>query len=292
MSTYSSFEKGMRMARNQINKLKALAVYLCALPLLATGACEMASGPTSPSSVPQRSSTAAHLTQVGTFESNFGEGETFPGEEGEVGSGGAEQNEGEPCARSPGFYCQNQTGKNPNMSEEEFEKFAAEAAVLLGSVEELDTMEEVAAAVCDTSDQLLRQLATLALNVVSGRLSLLDPHANLDFPTVNDVLMHGLAVADGTLEVTKDERKEVKRMLEQVNLNVSVNEGEECEVDEQDEQVDETPTGEAPTCAVFDPFKPNKVLVCHKGKNTLSISVSAWPAHYAHGDTCGPCGGE
>ncbi len=32
-----------------------------------------------------------------------------------------------------------------------------------------------------------------------------------------------------------------------------------------------------------------KVTICHKGKNTLSISVDAWPAHAAHGDTLGAC---
>jgi hypothetical protein len=33
-----------------------------------------------------------------------------------------------------------------------------------------------------------------------------------------------------------------------------------------------------------------KVTICHKGKNTLTISVDAWPAHEAHGDTLGACG--
>lgn len=32
-----------------------------------------------------------------------------------------------------------------------------------------------------------------------------------------------------------------------------------------------------------------KVQVCHKGKKTISISKSAWPAHQRHGDTLGPC---
>ncbi len=33
-----------------------------------------------------------------------------------------------------------------------------------------------------------------------------------------------------------------------------------------------------------------KVTICHKQKNTLSIGASAWPAHMAHGDTLGACG--
>jgi uncharacterized membrane protein YgcG len=32
-----------------------------------------------------------------------------------------------------------------------------------------------------------------------------------------------------------------------------------------------------------------KVTICHKGKNTLTISVKAWPAHQRHGDTLGKC---
>jgi hypothetical protein len=33
-----------------------------------------------------------------------------------------------------------------------------------------------------------------------------------------------------------------------------------------------------------------KVTICHKG-NTISVGVSAWPAHMAHGDTLGACAG-
>ena len=32
-----------------------------------------------------------------------------------------------------------------------------------------------------------------------------------------------------------------------------------------------------------------KVTICHKGKNTIRISVRAWPAHKRHGDTEGSC---
>jgi hypothetical protein len=31
------------------------------------------------------------------------------------------------------------------------------------------------------------------------------------------------------------------------------------------------------------------VTVCHKGKNTLTVSVNAWPAHEAHGDARAAC---
>ena len=32
-----------------------------------------------------------------------------------------------------------------------------------------------------------------------------------------------------------------------------------------------------------------KITICHKKKNTITISVDAWPAHQAHGDTMGAC---
>jgi microcystin-dependent protein len=32
-----------------------------------------------------------------------------------------------------------------------------------------------------------------------------------------------------------------------------------------------------------------KVTICHKGKNTITISKKALPAHLRHGDTVGPC---
>ncbi len=46
------------------------------------------------------------------------------------------------------------------------------------------------------------------------------------------------------------------------------------------------PTDVPPT----DPPPPTEetMVICHKG-NTITISVSAWPAHEAHGDTIGPC---
>ena len=65
------------------------------------------------------------------------------------------------------------------MSAEEFQTFAVDAVWLLdnyGGVNELRTPERVASAVCDTSDQLIRNLATLALNsrpVESARLILI-----------------------------------------------------------------------------------------------------------------------
>jgi hypothetical protein len=39
-----------------------------------------------------------------------------------------------------------------------------------------------------------------------------------------------------------------------------------------------------------DDIDGEKVTICHKGKNT--ITISAWPAHMAHGDTEGACGSD
>jgi hypothetical protein len=33
----------------------------------------------------------------------------------------------------------------------------------------------------------------------------------------------------------------------------------------------------------------SKVVVCHKSKVTIRVSVNAWPAHQAHGDVQGAC---
>ena len=52
---------------------------------------------------------------------------------------------------------------------------------------------------------------------------------------------------------------------------------------------EETERDDAPSsCNVFDPAKPGKILICHKGK-TLSVGADAWAGHAGHGDSCGPC---
>jgi len=37
------------------------------------------------------------------------------------------------------------------------------------------------------------------------------------------------------------------------------------------------------------PREEKKVTLCHKGRNTLTVAEPAAAAHYAHGDTPGPC---
>ena len=62
---------------------------------------------------------------------------------------------------------------------------------------------------------------------------------------------------------------------------------------QEEEQEDDGPTDvsdrNVPECSSPDPKNSNKILVCHKDKKTLSISKSAWPAHYGHGDSCDKC---
>jgi hypothetical protein len=38
-----------------------------------------------------------------------------------------------------------------------------------------------------------------------------------------------------------------------------------------------------------DTCEHGKVIICHKGMKTNSVSASAIPAHLAHGDTLGAC---
>lgn len=38
-----------------------------------------------------------------------------------------------------------------------------------------------------------------------------------------------------------------------------------------------------------NPHNEGKVTICHKGKNTITVSQNAVNAHLAHGDTMGPC---
>jgi len=51
-------------------------------------------------------------------------------------------------------------------------------------------------------------------------------------------------------------------------------------------------SGSATTTATITDVPPptgDKVSICHKGKNTISVNVAAVKAHLGHGDTLGPC---
>jgi hypothetical protein len=175
------------------------------------------------------------------------------------------------CARGAGFWCQNQDGKNPNLPADEFTLLAEEAAKLLVdtaktlgvSFPQLDG-GDIADAVCNTGDQLLRQLATLALNLTAGLVE--------DEEAAMEALEEAILVASD-MSSTRNERNEIKDVLEEIN---------ECEEDDESEDQDDVPTN----CPVDD---KGKITICHKEKNTITISPNAWPAHQAHGDSCGPC---
>jgi len=281
-SQHSHSEKSLSGGVPMIRWIKTISILATVVLLSSTLACDSKNSPSSPSVLPPPASGPASYTTAGgsafhEFD-ELGEEEDNSSDDSTVSADPEDS-----CARGPGFYCQNQDGKNSNMSAEEFQQFAEGAAQRLSTVDELDDPAEVADAVCDTSDQLIRNLATLALNLESGRV--------LDTAAVGDAFAYAVDVANGHIVVTAEERKEVKRMLEQIN------EGEECEVDDDgddDDDDDDDPIdpGSAPACNASDSAKPNKILVCHKQKKTLSISPNAWPAHWGHGDNCGACVGS
>jgi hypothetical protein len=49
------------------------------------------------------------------------------------------------------------------------------------------------------------------------------------------------------------------------------------------------PTPTATPTATPTPTLSEKVTVCHKGKNLISLPANAVPGHLAHGDTLGAC---
>jgi len=191
------------------------------------------------------------------------------------------------CPRSPGFYCKNQDG-NPNMTAEEFDALVVAAAGLLLGVPALDSDAEIREAICEKGDQLLRHLATLALNIAAG----IDPSTSLSGETFRGVPVDSIQAAfDLAVQVatevppaTKAERNQIKDILDRINNNLNTG-LTDCE-DEGDEVAGEGEAGGGTGGVVTASIK---VTICHKGKNTLTIDESALPAHLAHGDTMGPC---
>jgi hypothetical protein len=191
----------------------------------------------------------------------------------------------EDCPRGPGFWCQNQGGNNPNLSQEEFQRFATDAAALLASVESLNSAEEVAAAVCNTGDQLRRHLATLALNLASGAVSRDAALAGGSFATVGAAFDRAVQLAQQGAR--GGEANEVKDVLDAINNGQAL---AACDTGEEEEDVPPSPA--PPT---EPPPTGGKLTICHippgnpAARHTITISSSAWPAHKAHGDTMGAC---
>lgn len=195
------------------------------------------------------------------------------------------------CARGAGFWCQNQHGGNPNMTSAQFQQRAAKAALLLSAVNHLNTASEIAEAVCDTGDQLSRQLATLALNlaaelVESGTALEDESFQGAPLATVADALAAGIQVASGALQVSRDERNEIKDVIERINENRNTD--SPCGADEDPDEGDDDGDDD-------DGATDGKMTICHippgnpSARHTLTIGASAWPAHKAHGDYEGPC---
>jgi hypothetical protein len=141
-----------------------------------------------------------------------------------------------PGARTPGFFCQNQDGKNPNLPLPEFLDLAAEAATLLQSLDALASTN-VAGMVCfkgnsAPEDQLLRHLSALALNLAANLIDETTPLSDGSFPTVGDALAAAIAVANDP-DATKQERNAVKDVLDDINNNVNTVLGDECVGDDE-----------------------------------------------------------
>ena len=120
-------------------------------------------------------------------------------------------------------------------------------------------------------DGAFRQLATLALNL----------EADLVVEEKDDALKafeEAILIASD-LSSARSARNEIKDVLE--NINECEEEEDEDDGDDGDDE-DDLP----PECQGAVDSK-GKITICHKGKNTITISVSALPAHLAHGDTCG-----
>jgi hypothetical protein len=141
-----------------------------------------------------------------------------------------------PGARTPGFFCQNQDGKNPNLPLPEFLDLAAEGATILQSLDALASTN-VANMVCfkgngAPEDQLLRNLSALALNFAANLIDETTPLSDGTFPTVGDALAAAIAVANDP-DATKQERNAVEGVLDDINHNVNTVRGDECVGDDE-----------------------------------------------------------
>jgi hypothetical protein len=47
--------------------------------------------------------------------------------------------------------------------------------------------------------------------------------------------------------------------------------------------------GTSPSAIAAYQYEYDRVTICHRQKETITISVSALAAHQGHGDTLGPC---
>jgi len=185
------------------------------------------------------------------------------------------------CPRSPGFWCQNQGGQNPNLSESEFDAFAEKAAELLEDVPALDTPEKVAAAVCNTGDQLLRHLAALALNLAAGTVKTDTALVGESYATVGAAFDAAVQEAANP-SLSREERNALKDVLDRINNAQNVNGCDQLPDDDETEPTDDEQLSGQVTICHIPPGNPN-------ARHTITIDASAWPAHKAHRDYLGAC---
>ena len=163
----------------------------------------------------------------------------------------------------------------------------------------------------------VNQQITITLELTNGSVEIVEerrngiPHGDIEIQGLIDSLeiladpMTGALEVDGYSIVTRVAETAIRKggralTLEDLDVGDQVHiKGEfeaaedgssqvfarEVKLQEEEERDDPPP---AATCNVFDPAKPNKILICHKGR-TLSVGADAWPGHAGHGDSCGPC---
>lgn len=190
------------------------------------------------------------------------------------------------CARGAGFWCQNQDGKNPNMPLEDFVLYVEGALDRLQDVPGIKVQTDIEEAVCDTGNQLLRQLTALALNLAAKTVTEGTNLMGESYSAVADAFAAGIAAANG--KGSREDTNAIKDVLDRINNNVNM-EGD-CEAEQDDDEDDDDSTVEiSEKCKGALSESGHKITICHNKKNTITISVSAWPAHQAHGDECGAC---
>jgi hypothetical protein len=179
------------------------------------------------------------------------------------------------CPRGAGFWCQNQGGRNPNLSSAEFDEFAEKAAELLEDVPAVDTPAEVAAAVCNTGNQFVRQLASLALNLAAETVQL---DTNLvgepaPYVTVGDAFEAAVAHLSGASPLSAAGQQTLKDVMDRINNAQNV-EGCDQLPDDDDPDEEEPPSGSMTICHV----PPGN----YNARHTITIDASAWPSHQGH----------
>jgi len=188
------------------------------------------------------------------------------------------------CPRGPGFWCQNQSGNNPNLSREDFETFADEAAELLKDIDSLNTREEIAGAVCNTGNQFARHLASLALNLAA---EMVEQGTTLigeqTYGTVGEAFDAAVKHLSGANPLSGSQAEALKDVMDRINNAQNV---EGCNQLPEDDPTDDDQPGPPPPPT--QPPPSGQLTICHippgnyNARHTMTIGASAWPAHQGH----------